>query len=297
MNECQYRSSFGLDFISESLQSDNRFSMEPVRKNKEKPAYNFLFHLEAISVLKTGWSLFGKKNLKKAADRAEEVLIDSTFLYDDHLIIVFDQASFTHWNAIASIIAIKNGEVDRAKQLLQSVVESVEKTRVNPIFPPLSSTTLQKGAEKSTCSQVGLILLSLLIAHKELDNSKYFETAKQVGNLISGMHIRFSGYDAWGLTMLETPFYLKRRDRMIQAMERITRTSMTSLFASMLQQSLVSDNRKDEELLKIQFQNQIETGAFIGRPKYPNIRLDYTIHNVFSFLQFMTDKPDWKLLV
>jgi len=127
INECHYRSSLGLDFISESLQSDNRFIMEPVRRNKKKSAYNFLFHLEAISVLKTGWSLFGKKNLKKAATRAEEVLIDSTFLYDNYLIIVFNQESFTHWNAIASIIAIKNGEMNRAKQLLQSVIESVEK--------------------------------------------------------------------------------------------------------------------------------------------------------------------------
>jgi len=172
-----------------------------------------------------------------------------------------------------------------------------KKTRVNPIFTPLSSSTLQKDAEKSTCSKIGLILLSLLVAYKELNDPTYFEAAKQVGNLISGMHMRFSGYDAWGLTMLKTPFYLKRRDRMIQAMERITKTSMTSLFASILQQSLVSANRKNEELLKMQFKNQIETGAFIGRRKYPNIRIDYTIHNVLSMVQFMSEELNWRLLI
>ena len=47
----------------------------------------------------------------------------------------------------------------------------------------------------------------------------------------------------------------------------------------------------------MQFQNQIETGAFVGSSKHPDIRLDYTIHNVFSMIQFADEEPSWDLLV
>lgn len=305
LSQIQYRSALALDLMSSLLKPDGRFNQHPVRESKKEGPYNVLFHLQSASVLQTGGQFLQKKNICDAASLSAQIINECEFESQDSLIFVFNEKSLTTWNALVSILYFKQGNTEKGVRYIKAILPCIEKKRVHPYIRSLTSSAANEKANQSTVSELGIILLALLFAYNLTGN--YLEQAKVVGNQISGRHLEYSGYDAWGLTFLskyaELPFYIKRRDMLALAMSRISRSAMTSLFASIAQQTLNACGKPDMDLMKYQCDLQVDPknqlgltdryeGAFVRKKQFPEVRIDYTLHNVLSFLQYLEGGTD-----
>lgn len=307
-SQIQYRSALALDLIASLLRADGRFNQNPIRESQKEGPYNILYHLQAASVLFTGGQFLQKKNVTDAANKAVQIVDECEFESKDSLIFVFQEKSLTIWNALSAILCFKQNNLERGIRYIKTILPCVEKKRVHPYIRSITSSAANEKADQSTVSELGIVLLALLMAYNRggLGWEELKIATANVGNQVSGGHLAYSGYNAWGLTFLSTytdlPFYLKRRDMMARSMMSISTSSMTSLFAAMTQQTLNACGKPDLDLLQYQCDLQVSPkshlglgdryeGAFVRKKRFPEVRIDYTIHSVLSFLQYL-EGPD-----
>lgn len=292
-----YNVNLALDFLVRYQKDDGTFNQNPARKNQKEGPYNFLFHLQAVSLLLTAAELFDRQSLRESAHRSLELISNNTFTTEG-LVVVYNEKSLTVWNALVAIIYMKLGDHDKASKFLQSVIPCVEDHRVSPIFAPLTSPDEHEKASESSVHDPGTVLLALLMAGDHLD------VAKKIGNQMSVQVIRFSGTEAWSMVKLAEatalPFYKKRAATVLKEMLKIDISAMPSLFAAHAQQALLASGEPNSDILDRQLSMQSTStnldmpehfnGAFVRNSKFPEIRIDYTIQNIFALIQYLNQE-------
>lgn len=278
--QIRYRSLLSLEFLSNSTDIPT----------------NYLHHLQCISVLLSAGEYYKHHQALKKVQADIDNIRTLTYAHNNQqwTSVIHNEQGMTSWNAIMSIIMWKSSRTTEAISFLNSVILCIENNRVHPLCRAFASTD---ELNKQSTGELGLILLSILYAHQQTKNDEYLVHAKKVANQIHKRPTSFNASDTWGLTLLSEP-YLNKRDKIIDEFKQIGLSAHTSLFAAMAQQSYVSKSLPDEELAKHQFTMQVDTnnnfdlpekyrGAFVRKSVYPEVRLDYTVQNLQSFMQML----------
>lgn len=281
------------DFICNSIQPDGTFNQNPARHHRQKPPYSILHHLQAISLLLSIDKYFPSQTYKTVVDKAlsfiEKLIFQSI---GQHNFIIFEEQSMTSWNAMMAIIYAKQKKNKLARPFLLNIESCIKKNSVNP-------TPLISGNEETT--DPGLVLFSIL-------HNKYDITVDKMNSLIQQIY-KSREHSAYGIFAMEelkdtAEFPNAWKEQVYQRAYQINISSMTSLYAAITQQISIACYKKNLVLLEHQLSMQINdmpgvpkqlNGAFIRSIKFPEVRIDYTIQNAYSLLQWIMEETNCRL--
>ena len=301
--ELLLRCSLAIDFLQNSIHNGE---LTPAHKDGEPVDHkkcSMELKIKTISLLLfySEWS--EKQNLADTALKMLDKVLD--YQFDHHTgmaCLIKDARSFTSWQAAIAPIMFKLDRNIEAVSFMESLRNSIRNTYVEGFFLPGTSNEIIKQSPKLE-SPLGILALAFLIAHKRFNDVGYGNMAHFIGDLIVKKG-RFDALDIWTTRLLNDAYpdkkYKLYADHMLTRTNSISPISMSSLVAAISQQSNLawidtdSDNKeKVEELLTYQFSLQdMKTGAFHRTPSNDEIRLDYTVQNIISFLLYLHKMED-----
>jgi hypothetical protein len=311
-SELQFRLSSAADFLVGTWNGDT-FVHSYERDKQPSDKIHLTHNLHAISALISLSEYLGRRDLRNIADEAFNGI--RSFSNNEHKFIVHDEKSLLIWNALATIIHVKRGELEEATAFANSIVECIGGDAVSSIYPP--DFEQQQGWYAEAI--LALILLSAKSKCEDMGDA-----AAYIGNLLLEKGIIPNHYEAWAYTLLysieQYDRYLKRVKKQVEAFKQPTIKAMTSLFAACAQQTFFAAYPRDTwiakskchadqlrlELLDQQVALQVDKdkdfgwtpahyGAFILRKTRPNIRLDYVIQNAMAIMQYLSHLTNQKI--
>lgn len=207
--------------------------------------------------------------------------------------LLFNQQSLTVWNALFSIVLLKNNFTEEAELYLKTVIDCIDDKYIRP------SALI---SDNKSTSNNGKILLSVLYAFEKTGNNLYLDVSKKIAYIMLSQIPKYDHYDLIGLCFLNknnaNQLYENRINYIYNDFNNIETSSMTSLVASMTQQVLIHINKPSQELLDYQMSLQIDShrkfgldiqkyeGGFIQNMRNMSVRHDFAIQNIYSFLQY-----------
>ena len=295
--ELQLRCSLALDFIYQSINNGELTPAYQDDKPVDSNKCSMELRLKTISLLFFCSDFFDKKHLSVAAEQMLDKVLEYRFHKTESACLIKDDQSFTSWQiSIAAILFKENKHLD-AVAFMETLRDSVRNSYVEAFYLLGTHDEIIEKAPKLE-SALGILVLVFLLGHRYFDQVGYEHMAKFLGDLIVKKG-RFDALDVWAMRVLNDinpdAKYKHHVDHISARINSIATISMSSLVAAMVQQSNLawidkdnSQREKIDEILQYQLSLQdTKTGAFQRTPSNNEIRLDYTVQNVISFLLYL----------
>jgi hypothetical protein len=304
-DELYYRCSIATEFITKSI-SDNKL----INYGKAtKDNYSILNHLHVVSLLHSCSSLLGNSNLAVLADRLFDTILDMSFMHEDIQCIIYDDQSWTVWNALASIILFKKNQNDEGIKFLKCVSRCIQENGIYLRYNP--ATTPQLMSQKPSIFD-GIILIAFIAAYENTKQKEHLEIAFKIALHIIKRKPQYDQYHVWGLRLLsqvnDNQYYQRHCDKIIKSMTVISASNTTSIMAGVFQQAFLANEIFSEDFMEHQMSLQIDEkhsfnmnlerfkGAFVHSKTQHAIQVDYLIHNVLSFVVYLAIQNKSRIL-
>lgn len=261
------------DYLCKQLLPHGSFEMNT------KQQYSLLNHYNAVSVLNLAAKLYNIPEYAEAANQAMRWSKDFEFQTDSGCVVVFDNRILTCHTAARTIYALKHDE-EQSLEWLQSVKQALQHNRISASLPSNEEDT----------NHPGLAMLCFIWAHKKTGDDSYKELISLcLPHVLRA--INYKGVEPGCFALVGTEISLLRLHKMSRD---TSHHSMTSFFAAKAQQMLVAAKKPDKNLMSVQLQFQLPTGAFVLSKKSQIPRLDYTIENIRAMIQYLhADSHDY----
>jgi hypothetical protein len=289
--ELYYRISLGFDFLL-TMVDDDRWIEELNIPEGQKPAENTTQQLLAISLLYSGSSFLGRRDLKIAADKIFNEFTESFFYLNDKKVLFKDNSSFGQWNSVISSILLKKEDTSEAQLFAKTAEETMDH--------------YEDKIDKSPPLHAGLIGLNALQLYRSTKEIKWIKPLKKVLNSLARKTPDFPSASEMWLIVLSADIYahhLSILSKWSQIIEDIAPAQMTSLMLGNTQQfylacALVDTKYREmsDNILPYQIKYQQPNGAFINSYASDSIRLDYMTSNLISFMAYLKRDSKSELL-
>lgn len=291
------RTSKALDFLSHMQRPDGLFLAGFVKGRPLPDAAKMMYQLQATSMLYSCANYLEQNSLRKMADKTFDYLQSHKFVRNDEACLIQDGASYGYWNALMAIILMKRGEKDQAIPFLNSTKQCFRNGKSLAQYLP---AMLEEKADEKMPGPVGAISVAFLRADM-VDDAVY-----ALNHFIKGK--RYDYFDSWALRLLhdklveidERPAlqktYKDRAKLCEQVMSGVEPKSLTSLVAATTNQSFLSwsDQFGIQDRCKVLLERQMQlqnldilAGGFIKTEQHPDIMIEYVIHNVIAYLEYL----------
>lgn len=304
MPSLEDRCRLACDFLCQVLLPDNSFKTH--LGTGVTPNYSMLNHIYATSVLFDCSTYFNEPKYHQAGLRAESYIRQFEFMttgkYGQQIILLINNQSLTSHNAANTILSLKRNNADTELRL-KSVLNVISTNTIQPFAQGKNHNT-----RTNECSLVVYCVQRCLDAFNDCHQD--FISAC---DFLLKTPLRHIGIDAWTFALLGVtlPLFKKKHQKIVESVNTFDVSVMTSFFAAQVQQISLSDGTRNEKALHRQLELQIlndqqfdwkgdHIGAFILNPSSPQIRLDFTVHNIRAILQYLNfDKKSdkWDMIV
>lgn len=297
-NELIIRITKGLDFLCHMQKSDGSFIAAFIKGRATSEPTKIMYHLQATSLLYSCAEYLGQDHLKVVADKAFDYIQPYSFLHNDEACLIFEGESYGYWNALMGIVHFKRGQSKQAIPFINSTKRCFVNATSLAQYEP--GTTSEKFNSKMP-GPVGVITAALLRAGM-VDEAVY-----SINHFIKGK--RYDYFDSWALRLMHDKLieegsrpalvdtYFNKAILCHQLLSRVNPKSLTSLVAATTHQSFLAWADKSfvhKDLCTALLHRQIElqnldtlAGGFVRTETQPDIYLEYLIHNITAYLEFI----------
>ncbi len=300
------RVSKALDFLCHMQRPDGSFLSGFIQGRPIPDAAKMMYQLQTTSMLYSCSKYLEQDHLRKVADQTFAYLNAHKFSRNNEACLIQDGASYGYWNAMMAIILMKRGEMESALPFLQSTKQCFRNGKALAQYLPGTS---EDKADAKMPGPVGAISVAFLRANL-IDDAVY-----ALNHFIKGK--QYDYFDSWALRLLHDKLveiddrpalrktYKDRAKLCEQIMSNVDPRSLTSLVAATTNQAFLSwsDEFGIQDRCKVLLERQMQlqsldilAGGFIKTEKHPDIMLEYIIHNVIAYLEYLMRHENESLL-